>query len=498
MRQRAVVLVLLVVGLVGPGLGRPSAAAGSLQDQKIDWERCPKHIIGKVQVPPWLVFECGRFQVPRDWDRPDGKTRLDIAVSRLRPAIDTASRVLLLNPGGPGAPARTLPLQAVVGTKRFDVARNFQVIGVDVRGVGGSTRYDCEWHDGQQLPDSRDRRTESLDRILDELELDVRSCQRTGGELGQFINTAQTVHDFDLLRRLLGRERISYVGYSGGTWLGAYYATYFPDRVERFVLDSIVDFTSTWEDRTEPIPAAFQRRFEADFVPYVARYHERYRLGATPEAVHRSIERLRARLVDRPAELNGKEVTGRHLDGIISEALYSGRKFQHAAEKIQALHHGVRSGPDEPDRHPETRLNNDVNLAIQCNDTPSQGDRKSLIADTRRLGAAYPLKGWYHPYLNECVFWKRPPLAMPRPSGNGLPPVLLVNSERDPATNIEEARHAAANFKGARLLTVSGGDHGLYMRNNDCVDAAVDAFLLEGKLPRHGATCPGLPIPPPR
>jgi hypothetical protein len=136
--------------------------------------------------------------------------------------------------------------------------------------------------------------------------------------------------------------------------------------------------------------------------------------------------------------------------------------------------------------------------AITCNDTPWQGDRAALVAESQRQGEAYPLVGSYA-LSTSCIFWDRPPVQLKTPTGVGVPPVLMVQTERDPATPIEGARRAAHAFAGARLLTVVGdGDHATYaIRGNDCVDGAVEAYLVDGVVPAEGATCPGLPIPPP-
>ena len=106
--------------------------------------------------------------------------------------------------------------------------------------------------------------------------------------------------------------------------------------------------------------------------------------------------------------------------------------------------------------------------------------------------------GWYA-LSTPCVFWDRPPVQLRTPTGAGVPPILMVQTERDPATPIEGARRAQQGFAGARLLTVvDEGDHGSYLAGgNDCVDNIVDGYLLEGVVPAEGTTCPGEPIPPP-
>ncbi|MGH9041551.1 MAG: alpha/beta hydrolase, partial [Acidimicrobiia bacterium] len=200
-----------------------SQEAGGYAAQTIEWRPC----FDASELPPELpkgggALECGSFKVPRDWSTPDADVDLTIAVSRLRPATGRADRSLLTNPGGPGGPGRTMPL-LFLEKHRTAVLSNFEVIGIDVRGTGDSTNLTCgnESDTGNNL-DVRDRRPANLDLILDAADFVARACQHASGDLDPYVTTEQTVHDLDLLRQLLGRQRIDWVGYSGGTWMGAY------------------------------------------------------------------------------------------------------------------------------------------------------------------------------------------------------------------------------------------------------------------------------------
>jgi pimeloyl-ACP methyl ester carboxylesterase len=508
--------------------GTPPASgpAGAYATQKIDWEPCFQGDDLPAELPEGgAALECASYQVPRDWSVPDAGVDLTIAVSRLRSTTGRATRSLLTNPGGPGGPGRTMPLM-FLERHRTAVLANFEVIGIDVRGTGDSTNVTCgnQGATGGTL-DPRNRRPANLDLIIDAADFVSRVCQDASGDLDPFVTTEQTVRDLDLLRQLLGRQRIDWVGYSGGTWLGAYYATYFPERVDRFVLDANAEFTAPWQQVFGNQALGFQRRFEVDFLPYVAAYPDYFGLGDTPEAVHRTYEDLRARLAAEPLTLSEDlAVYPPDLDFLIVGAMYSTTRFQTAAEDIKTLRDattgaGVPAEAAVRLRSPElagrvaharqlARAGGTLPLApdaiaatfnaITCNDTPWRGDRATLVADSERLGTAYPLTGWYA-LSTGCVFWDRPPVELKVPTGVGSPPVLMVQTERDPATPMEGARRAAAGFAGARLLTVVGdGDHATYaIRGNRCVDAKVEAYLVDGVVPAEGATCPGLPIPPP-
>lgn len=505
---------------------QPAAGPDAYAGQQIDWKPC----FDADNLPPELpdggdALECGSFLVPRDWSAPEAGIDLTIAVSRLRLPGRQVERSLLTNPGGPGGPGRTMPL-LFLERHRAAVLANFEVIGIDVRGTGDSTNVTCgnQAQTGGTL-DPRDRRPTNLDLLLDATDFVARVCQDASGDLDPFVTTEQTVHDLDLLRVLLGRQRIDWVGYSGGTWLGAYYATYFPERVDRFVLDANAEFTAPWQQVFSNQPLGFQRRFEVDFLPYVATYPDYFGLGVTPDAVHQTYEDLRARLAAEPLEVSeGFAVYPPDLDFLITGAMYSTERFQSAAEDIRTLRDassGVAPPGDNASRLRREALaghvlqarklarsggslplapdaSNATFNAITCNDTPWQGDRATLVAESQRQGEAHPLIGWYA-ISSSCIFWARPPVALKPPTGVGVPPVLMVQTERDPATPMEGARRAAQGFAGARLLTVVGdGDHATYaIRGNECVDGAVEAYLIEGILPAEGATCPGFSIPPP-
>jgi len=316
------------------------------------------------------------------------------------------------------------------------------------------------------------------------------------------------------------------VGYSGGTWLGAYYATYFPNRVGRFVLDANAEFTARWQKVFGNQPLGFQRRFEVDFLSYVAAHDDYFHLGASAVEVNQAYEGLRSQLAAEPLDLDeGVTVYPADLDLLISGAMYSKTYFQGAAEEIRALADlAARRTPAAGDVRAQQRRKimaervrrareldrfhghlplapdayDPTFLQIICNDTPWQGDRQSQLADSLAAGQSYPPRGWYA-LGDPCLSWRRPAVDLVTPTGEGLPPVLMVQTGRDPATPVEGAVAAEAAFAPARMLRVTDeGDHGSYaLDGNECVDGIVEAYLVDGLVPDENSTCPGQPIPDP-
>ncbi|MGH3929505.1 MAG: alpha/beta hydrolase [Pseudonocardiaceae bacterium] len=527
-----VIVSTTLVGTPSVALAQPGAGGGvpgRYADQTIEWRPCfPDGPPGGL--PPGSDrLECGSFTAPLDWADPDAAGDVTIAVSRLLATEGSAPAALFTNPGGPGAPGRFVPLLFLL-TDRKRVLESQDVYGIDVRGTGGSTNASCDGGSSTGvLLDPRDRRREQTDLILDSAALAARFCQHGSGGLGPFVRTDQTVADLDLLRHLIGQEKINWLGYSGGTWLGAYYATYFPQRVGRFVLDANVAFTEPWQATGDLQPLGFQRRYEQDFLPWASTYDAIFSLGSTPEDVNQTYEDVRAALAAEPLDFGlGFGIYPVDLDGLIIGSMYSKLNFQSLAELIGFIRDEVANRPAPEERSPlamrqaeQVRVkvqrmrdirahsgglqplapdsSNSTFLHILCNDTPWQGDRESLLASSQEQGEAYPIVGW-GTLSNPCITWQRPDATLRTPNGQGVPPILMVQNERDPATPIEGALRARDNFAGARLLTVTDeGDHTTYSSGspNDCVNDAVEDYLVDGVVPEGDTSCPGNPIPPP-
>ncbi|HEX6339734.1 alpha/beta hydrolase [Umezawaea sp.] len=503
MRRTPLLVIALIGALVGGGLpaqareAREAPVPDRYLAQRIEWAPCFDQENPPEGLPPGGErLECGTFLSPQDWRRAGRGEDITIAVSRLRPVSGEAKGSVLTNPGGPGGPGRTFPLLFLGQPK---LLADQEIIGIDVRGTGDSTNVTCGGYDWLGITDPRDRGRANLELLFDAAEQQARACQVSSGEFGKVVNTEQTVRDLDLLRHLLGREKVNWVGYSGGSWLGAYYATYFPHRVGKFVIDSNTEFTSTFQTIFGAFGMGFERRFRTDFLPWVAKYDSLYHLGTTAEAVRLNYEDVRAKLAANPLPLpDGSLLTSVLFDLFLFRAQYSKYNFQPAAEQFAQLRQIVvdqRGSVAALGRFADAP--NGTLHSIICNDTPFRGDRDHLVRESGRQGALYPLIGWYV-VAAPCAFWDRPPLRLKAPTGRGVPPILMVQSVRDPATPLEGAQRAHAKFAGSRLLTVTDeGDHGVYAFGNTCVDTIVESFIVDGVVPARDLTCAGVPLPVP-
>ena len=284
MRGRMIILGVVAALLATAQPVLAEAVPPKYAEQRIQWKRCFAGALPEGAPPGSERLECGTLTAPQDWRNPGRGKDIAISVSRLAPAGGPTGRALFTNPGGPGAAGREMPL-AVLKQNRPKVLDNFDVYGIDVRGTGASGAVSCGPEEQAAPPDPKDRSDEGIRAQLTAAENLARDCQQRGGELGRYVTTGQTVADLDLLRRVEGREKVSWYGVSGGTWLGAHLATYSPQAVDRFVLDSNAQFTGSWQDVFDWQPMALERRWREDLRPWLAAHDAAYGLGATTEAV---------------------------------------------------------------------------------------------------------------------------------------------------------------------------------------------------------------------
>lgn len=525
-----------------------SGATASLQTGTEAVQTGPNQVATRYlkQKPVWIQCgdpeyrtSCAKITAPRDWSNQYSGNDIELAISKATPVGKSQtktntkpSRVIFGNPGGPGGPGLGM---APYLASQPALAKDHLFVGFDPRGTGDSANVTCEGAPGFTM-DARDRDSANLDLISEAALLTRPYCERQSRGLLPFVNTAQTVQDIDLIRQLLGYDKIDWVGYSGGTWLGAYYQTYFPAHVGRFVLDSNTDFTKPWSDTFLAQPQAFERRFREDFAPWAAKHDDELGLGGSPRLVIRTYERLRRELKRQPAVeefLDGSvkiSYDQNTLDNIVAGDMYTKADFQSLAVDLAFLRDlsaaqtkgGPKAAQRKVDALPLARQHELVRratrstggltpfgrpfaddaehatfTAVTCNDTPWPQGREHGDELAARLGPKYPLLGWG---MNEnpCYYWDRPALQMPVPTGKGLPTTLMVQSVHDPATNLSLATSAHHRYAGSRLLTITGeGDHGIYGGVNKCADKIINTFLTTGVAPAQDLSCKGEGIPAP-
>ncbi|MFC8570015.1 alpha/beta hydrolase [Streptomyces sp. NPDC057245] len=474
-----------------------AVAAARAARAGVDWQDC---------AADWNLpkpIQCGYVKVPLDYAKPHGK-QIRLAVDRIGNTGTDSERqgALVYNPGGPGGsglrfPARVTSKSAVWAK----TAKAYDFVGFDPRGVGHSAPISCA--DPQEfvkapkadpVPGSEaDKRAQrKLAREYAE------GCFERSGEMLPHMTTPNTARDLDVIRAALGEKKLNYLGVSYGTYLGAVYGTLFPGHVRRMVVDSVVNPSrdKIWYRANLDQDVAFEGRWK-DWQDWVAENDATYHLGDTRAEVQDQWLKLRAAAAKEPL---GGVVGPAELISFFQSAPYYDSAWaptaeifsQYVAGDTEALVDAAAPDPSDTAGNASAENGNAVYTAVECTDAKWPTNWRTWDRDNTRLHRDHPFMTWANAWMNlPCATWpvkQQTPLNVK--TGKGLPPVLIVQSERDAATPYAGAVELHQRFKGSRLVTErDAGSHGVTGLANPCINDRVDGYLLTGKLDAEDVTC---------
>ena len=477
---------------------QPSHPTATPSGNAVQWGRCPTNA---DYGPLPSSAQCGKLTVPVDYDKPDGDTAT-IALIRF-PATGAKIGSLVINPGGPGESGVGAAADLLDSLPPY-VRKNFDLVGFDPRGVGSSTpavrcNSDAE-NDAERADPQVDYSPAGVADIEDtEKQYVARCVDKMGEEFLANVGTVNVARDLDRLRAALGDDKLTYLGYSYGTRIGAAYAEAFPDKVRAMILDGAVDPTADPIQSTIDQAEAFQEAFD-DYAADCAE-HSDCPLGTDPDKAVDVYKSLVDPLVKKPAHTDDPRGLG-YSDAIVGTitALYSPEIWRHLTDGLTELAAGhgdtllmlsdAYMGRDEDGHYTNA---NDAQMAISCVDEPPVTDRTKVIEEDRRLREVAPFLSYGQftgdAPLDTCAFWPVPPTGAPHQlSAPGLPPILVVSTTGDPATPYEAGVDLAKELGGA-LLTFDGTQHTVVFEGETCVDKYAAAYLVDLVLPPKGAQC---------
>ncbi|MFI1034215.1 alpha/beta hydrolase [Streptomyces sp. NPDC020951] len=508
--------VLVTAALIAGAVAAPTASATSSrpgQDREargaaiaaeraakagIDWQDCPAD--WGLEKP----IQCGWVTVPLDYAKPNGR-QIKLAVDRIGNTGTPAERqgALVYNPGGPGGSGLRFPRRVVTKAPVWaNVAKAYDFVGFDPRGVGHSAPISCadpqEFVKAPKADPVPDSEADKLAQRKLAREYAQGCAERTGKAVLAQMTTPNTVRDLDVIRAALGEQKLNFLGVSYGTYLGAVYGTMFPGHLRRMIVDSVVNPSreKIWYEANLDQDVAFEGRWK-DWQDWIAANDATFHLGTTRAAVQAKWLELRATAkkspiggVVGPAELIGFFQSAPYYDSSwIPVATVFSRYF---AGDTQALVDAAAPDLSDTAGNIASENGNAVYTAVECTDAKWPTSWKKWDRDNTALHKDYPFMTWANAWLNlPCATW---PVQQQTPvnvkTAKGLPPVLIVQSERDAATPYEGAVELHQRFKGSRLITEKdAGSHGVTSLVNTCINTRVDAYLLTGKLDAEDVTC---------
>lgn len=456
-------------------------------------------------------MKCASLSVPLNYADPGGR-KVTIALSMVPATAPTSQQqgVMLVNPGGPGAPGRGLA-QVVAQNVSPQVAADYDIVGFDPRGIGGSVpALSCDPNFfSSARPDYNPTSAAEEQQMITRAKNYAAGCEQRYGWLLPYMRTQDSARDMDSIRAAFGVSKINYYAFSYGTYLGQVYATLFPSRVRRMVLDSTVDPTGVWYQDNIGQDYAFQKRMDA-FFTWVAKNSGYYHLGSTAADVQNAYNKARAQLAASPVDVGGKPQIGPdELDDTFVQGGYANWLW---ASLATALSQYVTSGQTQSlvaayqadGTQPENEFA--VYNAVQCADVDWPRSWARWQADTLTVDKAAPFYAWGNAWFNAaCAFWpvKGPETPM-KIGAPGLPGILMLQGTLDAATPYAGAQNAHKALPTARMVVVEGGgNHGqsLQLPADSCVLGYLNNYLLTGALPAGqglvDATCPTPPDPSP-
>lgn len=476
----------------GTGGTDPGTAAGEVPEglesfygQELAWESCDGG-------------ECATLTVPVNYEDPQGAT-IELALLRV-PAGDSRQGSLVINPGGPGASGVDYAQQ--IGLVASDAVRShYDVIGFDPRGVARSAPIEC--FDDAQMDDYLGADPTPDDEAEEEASKQLAqdfaaACEANAGELLGHVSTVEVARDLDVLRAALGEDRLDYLGASYGTFIGATYAELFPRTVGRLVLDGAVDPLMSSHDMGLGQAAGFEQATR-EYVRYCIDEGD-CPLGSDVDSGMAGITAFLDELDANPLPLQddaaGELTEGWGVLGIIV-AMYDEAGWPILTTALRAAQEGdgsilmflanlyaSRSSDGTYDGNGMQAI-----TAVNCLDRgaePAQ-DPDEVLAEFEEVA---PTFGRYLAGEGACAYWPvEAQTVLEDYDAEGAAPILVIGTTRDPATPYEWAVSLADTLASGVLLTYDGDGHTAYGRSNDCIDDAVDAYLIDGTVPEDGLSC---------
>ncbi len=457
-----------------------------------------KEATGALQWTPCGRVQCASLSVPLDWNHPAG-THITLALARL-PARHAHAGVLLTNPGGPGGSGLEFMNDA---SQVFDgkVLDNFDIISWDPRGVGKSAPIECADNLDTFYAENRDPTTPAdIDALVAADRAFVQTCQQRSGSELPFVSSVSTTRDMDAIRAAIGVDRVSYYGFSYGTYLGELYAQMFPTHVQTMVLDGVVDPATPFAADTVQQAAGFDDELNQFFAWCRNDSSCGFAHGGDPAAAYDSLQHdITEESIPGNVQGESRTLGAGEFDIGVASALYSGQAgfadlSKALAQAAQGRGDDLLAFADEyTERSPGGKYSNETaaNYAIGCIDAPGPRTVGELAAVAQQAAKAAPRFGATTTWLDlPCVDWPVAPEGQTGPiAAPDAPPILVVGTTHDPATPYAAAVSVAHELHSGSLLTFDGTGHTAYNRGSQCIDDAVDDYLTTGTPPSAGTRC---------
>ena len=469
------------------------AALKSFYTQSINWKSCGEEL------------KCATIKVPIDYSKPAAGS-IDLSLNYLASTGSGDLGWLLENPGGPGGSGIEFVASASEQVASPALRKRYKIVGFDPRGVKNSAPIKClspkatdEFLYGTTAGAPGSAAEMAAQRKA--MKTFINACVKNSGKIFGFVDTVSAARDMDVIRAVLGETKLNYMGFSYGTFLGTTYASVFPNRVGRFVLDGAIDPTVSDEDQSANQLKAFDQALK-NYLDNCLKIDKKCPFTGSVESSMKRITAWYKQLETKPlnTSLAGRKLTiSGGITGLIM-TLYSDDYWQYTTTAFTNAFAGdgtlflqladFYNDRDANGVYGSNQL--EANLAVSCLDGRSNPSAAAMKAQNTKLQRLSPFFGRY--WLNGalgCEQWPYKVAAKPKSyAAKGSAPIVVVGTTGDPATPYWQAQNLANKIlDNAQLITFNGEGHTAYGRSNECIVKSVDNYLINGAVPSSDPNC---------
>lgn len=427
----------------------------------------------------------------------------------------------MFNPGGPGSSGVDEVLSDI-DTLRFFLGDAHNIVSFDPRGTGNSSsEIDC--FQGDQ--DSANRFAATYIPVVDaespQSEAQVWALAGAYGDwctfshqndTARFVSTSAVVQD--MLRyvdvsRNYSDGKLWYWGVSYGTAIGGVFASLYPDRVGRMILDGQLDLAD-WYAGTLKTNVIDQDKIVEQFFQYC------YKAGPekcvfyadSPEKIEQRARDLVETIRREPISVSDRSVVDRPIiityevmRFLFLNAMYD-PVSQWSAFAQDLLNLEMRNGSSTA--HLAEAFHGPFQGAtVLCADAGgrynlSTPELFSQHVEVMKSRSNWTGEAWLHPVECRNMHLTPPPsqqFNFPTSKTNMTDnPILFVSNKLDPVTPLSGASRMQAHFSGSSLLVVDAMGHSSLSAASNCTVRYVQDYL-DGQLPPVGTVCQPNEVP---
>jgi pimeloyl-ACP methyl ester carboxylesterase len=487
----AAVIGALVISILGYTKSH-SAKYNNLNDyykQNLKWDNC------------YEGFECTDMDVPIDYEKISTGT-FQISVLRYR-ASEQKNRIgsLIVNPGGPGASGVDYAYNAAYIFSP-EILDRYDIVGFDPRGVSRSAPIVCfndRETDANYAADSKPDNLAEFKQSIADSKVFIKKCFNKNEHLMLF-STANAARDMDILRATLGDKKLNYMGKSYGTYMGALYATLYPNNIGHVVLDGAVDPNISNYEQTKSQAVGFDLALQAFIADCVK--ETSCPLPRNPAKATEALLNIWHSAATKPLPLKKKSdsrvVTESLLVVGTASALYDSEEgWPELRKAIREAIHGygdsylgladMYTGRQEDGTYPNNEF--DSGAIIDCLDFEDARTPEQIRKDALKISKVAPVFG---PYIGmsglTCKYFPpTTPVKVKKSKTNA--PIVIIGTTGDPATPYAWAEGLHKLLTNSDVLTLVGDGHTGQGRGSACIDDAIDGYFLHGTLPAKALRC---------